>query len=180
MAHCWGAFGGCETAEMWSYSNRGQAQRPCSTMINKAASIQAQPARKNRKLATGAGRGVGIQREQGQSTPLFLFFLYFHPFVEKGFFLLSNTKPLSCLWMNKQYHFLFPFSRRHNAWQSINKSACQRVPVGHSHRAVFAMGKGLPVQRPEASGGSEREKGFAFKNQTNRTAGIGLASRGEL
>lgn len=87
MGYCWGAFGGCETAEMWSYSNRGQARRPLSTMINKAASIQAQPARKNRKLATGAGRGVGIQRELGQNTPLFFSpSLYFHSFVKKVFY----------------------------------------------------------------------------------------------
>lgn len=110
MACCWGAFGGCETAEMWSYSNRGQAWRPRSTMINKAASIQAQPARKNRKLATGAGRGVWIQRELGQNTPLFFNSLSIFTHLLKRFlFLLSNTKPLSCLWMNKKYHFLFLF-----------------------------------------------------------------------
>lgn len=140
MGYCWGAFGGCETAEMWSYSNRGQAQRPLSTMINKAWSIQAQPARKNRKLATGAGRGVGIQRELGQNTPLFhSFFLplsIFTHLLKRFLFLLSNTKPLSCHWMNKQHHFLSLFQENTMCGSQLIK-VCVRAPTGCSHLSAL-------------------------------------------
>lgn len=127
-------------------------------------------------------QGLGEELEYKESRAkvphsFFFFLLYFHPFVEKGFFLLSNTKPLSCLWMNKQSRFLFSFSRKHNVWQSINKSACQRVPVGRSHRAVFAMGKGLPIQRPEASGGSEQRRDLPLK--TRQTEQLALVWQAE-
>lgn len=43
-------------------------------------------------------------------------------------------------------------------WQSINKSVGQRAPTASSHLSVFAMGKGLLVQRLVARGGTEEEK----------------------
>lgn len=96
--------------------------------------------------------------------------------LKRFLFLLSNTKPLSCHWMNKQYHFLSLFQENTMCGSQLIK-VCVRAPTGCSHLSVSAMGKGLPLQRPAARGETEEEKclrrDFPLKNKQNNRHWLG-------